>query len=61
MSQGDMSFEIHITCKVCRERLELVTAPKGHQSHPHFRCPCMPADGSLCVLMKATLAPTERA
>lgn len=56
-----MSFEIHITCKVCRERLELVTAPKGHQSHPHFRCRCMPADGSLCVLMKATLAPTERA
>ena len=56
----DMSFDIHITCKVCKERLELVTAPKDHQRHPHYRCRCMPPNGSLCLLMKATLAPVER-
>jgi hypothetical protein len=54
----DMNFSIHIDCKACKERLELVTAPLGHEKHPHFRCKCMPPGGSLCILMKATLAPT---
>ena len=53
-----MKFQIHIDCKECKERLELVTAPKGHEQHPHFRCKCMPSNGALCVLMKTTSAPT---
>jgi hypothetical protein len=54
-----MNFDIHIDCKTCKERLELVTPPKGHQGHLHFRCRCMPRDGALCVLLKATLAPVS--
>jgi hypothetical protein len=53
-----MNFDIHIDCKACKERLEFVTAPKHHERHLHFRCRCMPATGSICVFMKATLAPT---
>ena len=56
-----MNFDVHITCKACNARLELVTAPKNHQGHLHFRCNCMPPSGFLCVLLKASLAPTEKA
>ena len=56
-----MNFDVRIDCKECKERLELVTAPKGHHNHLHFRCRCMPRDGSLCVLMRASLTPTSAA
>jgi len=52
-----MKLDVHIDCKTCKEHLELVTAPNGHQGHLHFRCSCMPADALICVLMKACLAP----
>jgi hypothetical protein len=51
-----MSLDISLECKACKEHLELVTAPKGHQEHLHFRCRCMPPDGLLCVLMRACQA-----
>lgn len=60
VQETSMDFSICIECKNCRERLKLVTAPAGHEKHPHFHCKCMPADGALCVLMRATLVPTVR-
>lgn len=55
-----MSFDIYLECKACKERLEMVTAPSGHQNHLHYRCRCMPADGMLCVMMKAIHAPVVK-
>lgn len=56
-----MNFAIHIDCKACGQRLELVTAPVHHEKHLHFRCACMPADAALCVMMKALLVPSGQA
>jgi hypothetical protein len=55
-----MKFDIHITCKACKERLELATPPEHHQNHLHFRCRCMPPDGLLCVLMRPSLTSTAK-
>ena len=55
-----MQFNLHVECKICGERLALVTAPQGHQNHLHFRCRCMPEDGMLCVMMKGHQARTTR-
>jgi hypothetical protein len=55
-----MNFDIYLECKACKERLELMTAPSGHQNHLHFRCRCMPPDGLLCVLMKACQVPVVK-
>ena len=60
MSQAHMNFSVHIDCKVCGERLALVTAPTGHEKHFHLRCKCMPPNGMLCILMKAIQAPTAK-
>ena len=47
-----MNFDIHVECKACKERLELMTPPPGHEKHLHMRCKCMPPDGLLCILMR---------
>jgi hypothetical protein len=54
-----MNFAIHVDCKECDERLDLVTCPPGHEKHLHFRCRCMPLNGVLCVSMKVTRVRAE--
>jgi len=60
VTQQDSRFAVHVECRECEQRLELVAPPKDHDRHLHFRCGCMPADGMLCVIMKANLAPTVK-
>lgn len=58
---SEQGFSIHVECKSCSSRLELVTPPQGHDRHLHLRCRCMPEDGMLCVMLKPHQARTARA